>query len=153
MVGGNLQPISDFLLDTGIILRYLRRDRRAADLFDFLEQLGEVYVSAITYLETLIRVQPHEEDSTRLFFERVPPLIVSQEVAEKAASLIRKYPGVFGKEVGRGTPDAIIAATAWQQQGVLVTLDKKHFSKALIDEFTVQIIDQDAEDWISLLKL
>ena len=152
MAGEGLQPSSDFLLDTGIIIRHLRNDKRANDLLDYLEQIGDINVSAITYVEILILCRPHEEESTRLFFERVPPLIISQEVAEKAALLIRKYQAVFGKNNPRQYPDALIAATAWQRQGVLVTLNKKHFAKTHIDEFTVQVIEQDAEDWVRLLK-
>ena len=152
MAGEVLQSSSDFLLDTGIIIWHLRNDKRAHDLLEFLQEIGELSVSAITYMEILIKCQPHEKDSTRLFFDRVPPLIVSQEVAEKAALLIRKYQAVFGKDNPRQFPDALIAATAWQRHGVLVTLNKKHFTKTPIDEFTVQVIEQDAEDWVRLLK-
>ena len=152
MAGEGLLPSSDFLLDTGIVIRHLRNDKRAHVLLDFLEDIGKISVSAITYMEILIKCQPHEKDSTRLFFDRVPPLVVSQEVAEKAASLIRKYQNVFGKDNPRQFPDALIAATAWQRHGVLVTLNKKHFTKTPIDEFTVQVIEQDAEDWVKLLK-
>ena len=152
MAGEGLQTSSDFLLDTGIVIRHLRNEKRAHVLLDFLEDIGKISVSAITYMEILIKCQPHEKDSTRLFFDRVPPLIVSQEVAEKAASLIKKYQTVFGKDNPRQFPDALIAATAWQRHGVLVTLNKKHFTKTPIDEFTVQVIEQDAEDWVKLLK-
>ncbi len=152
MAGEGLQPNSNFLLDTGIIIRHLRNGKRANDLLDYLGQIGDINVSAITYVEILILCRPHEEASTRLFFERVPPLIVSQEVAEKAASLIRKYQTVFGKNNPSQYPDALIAATAWQRQAVLVTLNKKHFGKTPIDEFTVQVIRQDAKDWVSQLK-
>ena len=152
MAGEGLQPNSDFLLDTGVIIRHLRNDERAHALLDFLEQTGDIRLAVITYMEILVRSQSHEEESTRLFFDRVPPLIVSQEVAQKAASLIRKYHAVFGKDNPRQFPDALIAATAWQRQGVLVTLNKKHFAKTPIDEFKVQVIDQDAKDWVILLK-
>ena len=152
MAGEGLQPSSDFILDTCIIIRYLRETRQAAELLDLLEQTGEIRVSAITYMEILIGCQPHEEESVRLFFDRIQPLIVSQEVAEKAAFLIRKYKAVFGKDNTRQFPDALIAATAWQWHGVLVTLNKKHFANIPINEFTVQVIDQDADDWVALLK-
>ena len=148
MAGKGLQPSSDFLLDTGIIIRYLRKIRQAAYLLDFLEDNGRISVSVITYLEILIGCQPREEENTRLFFERIPPLAVSQEVAHKAASLIKKYPSVFGKEVGRGTPDALIAATAWQRQSILVTLNTRQFAKVPIAELTIQAIEQDAKDWV-----
>lgn len=153
MAGEGLQPSSDFLLDTGIIIRYLRGNRKAADLLDFLEDKGRISVSVITYLEILIGCQPREEESTRLFFDRVQPLIVSQELAHKAASLIKKYPSVFGKQIGRGTPDALIAATAWQRQATLVTLNTRQFAKVPIAEVAIYAIKQNAKDWTSHLKL
>jgi len=152
VAGEGLLLSSDFLLDTGIVIRHLRDDRRAHDLLDLLEQLGGIRVSTITFMEILVGCQPHEEESTRLFFERVSPLIIGQEVAEKAAFLIRKYQAVFGKDNPRQFPDALIAATTWQQEGIFVTLNKKHFAKTPINEFTVQVIDQEEEDWVSQLE-
>jgi predicted nucleic acid-binding protein len=148
-----LQPSSDFLLDTGIIIGHLRSDKRANDLLDYLEQKGTLSVSVITYMEILTGCKPREEKITNIFFERVPPLAVSQEVAQKASSLIKKYPGVFGKQIGRGTPDAIIAATAWQRQAILVTLNTRQFAKVPIAEVKVLSIKQNAKDWTSHLKL
>ena len=153
VAGKGLQPSSDFLLDTGIIIGHLRNDKRANDLLDYLEQVGELSVSAITYLEILVGCKPHEENSTRLFFERIQLLIVSQEIAQKASSLIKKYPGVFGNEVGRGTPDALIAATAWQRRATLVTLNTRQFAKVPIAEVNVCSIKQSSKDWTNHLKL
>ncbi len=153
MAGEGLLPSSDFLLDTGIVIRHLRNDKRAHDLLDFLEDNGKISVSVITYLEILIGCQPREEASTRIFFERIPSLAVIQEVAQKASSLIKKYPSVFGKQIGRGTPDALIAATAWQRQATLVTLNTRQFAKVPIAEVAICSIKQTAKDWTTLLKL
>jgi predicted nucleic acid-binding protein len=142
-----------FLLDTGIIIRYLRKAKQAADLLDFLVNIGEIGVSAITYLEVLIGCKPHEEETVQLLFERIPPIGVSQEVAHKCASLIKKYPSVFGREIGRGIPDALIAATAWQRQATLVTLNTRQFARVPINELRIHAIEQDAEDWVSQLKM
>src|SRR4030042_1209853 len=142
MAGESSQPSGDFLLETGIVIRHLRNDKRAHDLLDYLEKAGEIGVSVITCLEILTLCRPEEEESTVLFFDRVPPVIVGREVAQKAASLIKKYPAVFGKGISRGTPDALIAATAWQQGDTLVTLNTQHFAKVPIAELTVQAIDQ-----------
>ena len=153
MVGKGLQPSSDFLLDTGIIIRYLRKNRRASDLLDYLEEAGEISVSAITYMEILIKCRPDEEEATMLFFDRVPPVIVSREVAQKAASLLRRYPTAFGKDNPRGFPDALIAATAWQRGSTLITLNTRHFAKVPIAELAIQAIDQNARDWVTTLKI
>ncbi len=153
MAGEGLQPSSDFLLDTGIIIRHLRNDKRAHDLLDHLEEIGEISVSAITYMEILILCRPHEEEATLFFFDRVPPLIVSREIAHKAALLIRKYPAAFGKDSPRQYPDALIGATAWQRESTLVTLNAKHFARVPIAELAIQAIDQDSADWITTLRI
>ena len=151
MAGEVLQPVNKFILDTGIILRYLWGIKRAADLLEFLKSLGEIHTSTITYMEILVGLKPKEEKSLKLFFERVTPIHVDQDISEKAATLIRKYKSIFGRDNPRRFPDAIIAATAWQHKGTFVTLNKNQFSKTTINEFVVKVIDQDAKDWISLL--
>gem|GEM_PF-453262 len=148
MAGEDLQKSYDFLLDTGIIIRHLRNDKRAHDLFDLLEDNGSISVSVITYLEILIGCQPREEASTRIFFDRVSPLHVGQEIAGKAALLINNYPSVFGRKISRGTPDALIAATAWNMQATLVTLNTRQFTKIPIDEISIYAIKQNAKNWI-----
>ena len=72
MVGEDLLLSSDFLLDTGIVIRHLRNDNRAHDLLSFLENNGRINVSVITYLEILLGCRPHEVESTKLLFERLP---------------------------------------------------------------------------------
>ena len=153
MVGEDLRPSSDFLLDTGIIIRHLRNDKRAHDLLDHLEEIGAISVSTITYMEILVKCCPEEEEATLLFFDRVPPLTIGREVAHKAALLIRKYPTVFGKDNPRQYPDALIGATAWQRGSTLVTLNTKHFARVPINELAIQVIDQNARNWVSLLKM
>lgn len=152
MAGEDSLLNNDFLLDTGIVIRHLRNDKRAHDLLDLLEDNGIINVSVITYLEILIGCQPHEEESTRIFFERIPPLTVIQEVAQKASTLIKKYPSVFGKQIERRTPDALIVATAWQRQATLVTLNTRQFAKIPIGEVSIYPIKQNAKDWTSNLK-
>ena len=153
-VGGGLQSSSDLLLDTGIIIRHLRNDTRADDLLDYLEGIGDVKVSVITLMEILVGCRSKEEEENSLFlFDRISPLVVDPEVAKKASSLIRKYPNVFGRSVQRGTPDALIAATAWQQQRTLVTLNTRQFAKVPITELTIRAIDQRARDWVATLRI
>lgn len=143
---------NDFLLDTGIILRHLRNDTRAHDLLDHLEKLGEVTVSAVTYMEILIGCRSGEEDATLLFFDRVHPVTITPEIAHKAASLIKRYPAAFGKDNPRGFPDALIAATAWHKESALVTLNTRHFANLQISELEIQIINQNSPNWVSTLK-
>lgn len=154
MTGEALQSSNDLLLDTGIIIRHLRNDKRAHDLLDYLGDRGDIKVSVITFMEILVGCRSkEEEEQSSSFFDRVPPLIVNREVAHKASSLIKRYPTVFGRGVQRGTPDAIIAATAWQEQRILVTFNTRQFAKIPIAEIVIQAIDQNAADWVATLTI
>ena len=153
MVGAGLRTSNDFLLDTGIIIRYLRRETRAANLLDHLENLGEINVSVVTYMEILTGCRPEEENATTLLFERVSPVDISQEIAQKAALLIKKYPAAFGRDNPRGFPDALIAATAWQDGRTLVTFNTQHFARISMAELTIKAIDQNKRDWVAVLKM
>lgn len=152
MAGAGSRASNDFLLDTGIIIRYLRKIRQAADLLDYLEEIGQISVSAITYMEILVGSQPNEEEATMLFFDRVSPVTVGQEIAYKAASLVRNYPPAFGTDNPRGFPDAIIAATAWERGSALVTLNTRHFARVPIAEVVIQAIDQNSPDWVAAVR-
>ncbi len=154
MIGEALELAIDLLLDTGIVIRHLRNDKRAHDLLDYLEGRGDLKVSVITLMEVLVGCRtPEEEETSLLVFDRLPTLEVTRTVAEKASSLIKGYPSVFGRTIQRGTPDAIIAATAWEEQRALITLNTRQFAKAPISEITVQAIDQNAADWVAVLTI
>lgn len=152
MVGEDLQRSSNCLLDTGIVLRHLKNDKRAHGLLDYLEKIGEISVSVITYMEILVGSLPQEEEATMLFFDRVPPVTITREVAQKAASLIKKYPAAFGKNNPRGFPDALIAATACQWGSTLITFNTRHFARVPISELAIRAIDQNTNNWASSLR-
>jgi predicted nucleic acid-binding protein len=152
VAGEDLLPGNECLLDTGVVIRHLRNDKRAHDLLDFIEANSRINISVITYLEILLGCRPSEEEATRDFFDRVSTIAISQEVAQKAAFLIKKYPDVFGKQIGRGTPDGLIAATSWQMHATLITLNTRQFAKVPIVEIRVFAIKQNTRDWTQQFK-
>lgn len=153
VIGEVSKSNTDYLLDTGILIRHLRDDRRAHDLLDHLEKHGDIKVSSVTLMEILVGCHSQEEEDNSLFvFDRVSLIVVCREVAQKASKLIRKYPLVFGRGIQRGTPDAIIAATAWHDQRTLLTFNTRHFARVPITEIACKAIDQDAPDWISAIR-
>ena len=141
---------SVFVLDSGIIMRHLRGDLRAHDLIIHLESVGRVFVSVMTVTEVLIGCRNHQEvlESLRLF-RRVVPIKIGLRVAQKASHLIKRYPNVFGKDIRGGTPDALIAASAWQLKAPLYTLNIRHFANFDLAEISTVAIDQQARSWIS----
>lgn len=138
-----------FLIDSGVILRELRRDQRAAELLNHLASAGAIHVSVVTLTETLAGCRsPDEETSALDLFRRITPLPIDEEAAIEAAALIRQYPGVFGREVSRGTADAFIAGTAIRRGMRLVTLNRRHFATVPIAGLDPLVVNQDSPSWL-----
>lgn len=149
MIGvGSAVNDNSTLIDTGVIILHLRNDARANQLLDYLESKGDIKVSVITVMEILVGCRSkEEEDNSLLLFERVLPVSTNRDIAAKAAALIKKYPEVFGKGIQSGTPDAIIAATALNENRALITLNTRQFAKVPISEVRINAIDQNKPDW------
>lgn len=138
-----------YLIDSGVILRELQRDQRAAELLDYLARAGTIHGSVVTLTETLVGCRnPREESAALDLFRRITPLPIDEEAAVEAAELIRRYPGVFRKGVSRGTADAFIAGTAIRRQMKLVTLNIRHFANVPIAGLDTLAINQDSPSWL-----
>lgn len=138
-----------YLIDSGVILRELRRDQRAAELLNYLARAGTIHVSVVTLTETLVGCRTPEEESAAFdLFRQVTSLPIDEEAAIEAAAPIRRYPGVFGREISRGTADAFIAGTAIRRQMKLVTLNIRHFASVPIARLDALVINQDSDSWL-----
>jgi predicted nucleic acid-binding protein len=76
------------------------------------------------------------------------PIKIGLRVAQKASYFIKQYPQVFGKDISRGTADALIAASAWHLKAPLYTLNTRHFARFALVEISTVVIDQTARSWI-----
>jgi len=140
--------MSEVILDTGIVIRYLRGDRRAAQLLDSLEAQSLMSVSVVTVLEILVGCRDDDErDAAHELLARLNPVVIGLAVAEKAAPLIQRYPHVFGRQISRGTADALIAATAWNLDATLYTLNTRQFARFPLPELRIHPIDQNTRTW------
>ena len=108
----------DFLIDTNIII-YLTQGR--LKLSDFAKKGGDLYISSITYIETLGYAfkNKNDEENVTDFCDLFKRIFLTREV-EKQSILIRKSHKIK-------LPDAIIAATAIVYDLTLVTCDGNDF--------------------------
>jgi len=110
------------LIDTDVLIDYLRANSQAVDFLENLTQL--LLISSITVAELYAGVREGKEktalDNFISVFEVVP-------IDEKIATLGGLYRRDYGKSHGVGLADALIAATAKVKQAKLVTLNQKHF--------------------------
>lgn len=138
------------VLDTGILIRFLRGTSQALDLFKKLDSAkAELNVSVISALELYLGCRKGTDDRPAVdeLLDKFIVLEVTLPVAAESAVLIKNYPNYFGKGIARGTADALILASAWDKKAILYTLNTRHFSQAKIPEVNIHSIDQNAPIW------
>ena len=133
-------------MDSGIIMRELRGDSRAATLLDELSSKGDLIASAVTVFETYRGCRtPQEERAADHLFQRIAALDLTYDAAKTAAHLMRQYRGVFSSE--RAAADAMIAGAAITSAAVLVTLNTRQFAREAVDDLQTLVLNQDAPNW------
>ena len=114
-----------FLIDTDVLVDYLRGDSRAAKFLEGIQ--GDLFVSSITVAELYSGVRSVEEeralDQFLLAFQVVD---IDRQIAKAAG----RYRQQFSKSHGTGLADALIAASAEARHAILISLNKRHFPMA-----------------------
>jgi predicted nucleic acid-binding protein len=114
--------MAQLLVDTDVLIDYLRARPESVTYLENLTQ--SLVISAITVAELYAGVRDGAERvALENFISSFQVRAVDEEIAARAGILRRD----FRKSHGTGLADAIIAATAEEQQANLVTLNKKHF--------------------------
>ncbi len=113
-----------YLLDSGLVIRHLRGQKRIVQLLRGLGQMGRLSISAVTRLEVHAGMNPEERYATQKLLSRFVTYDLNKEIADRAGDMIHEG---RAKGIPIGVPDAIIAATALSQNLTLVTLNRAHF--------------------------
>ena len=110
-----------YIVDTDILIDFFRKDEAAAE---YLDSLGNWFVSVVTGLELLAGAQDKQEvaeiDIVLGIYKSVP---MSPEIGHLAYNLMKTY----SKSNGLDPCDALIAATAAFEGLKLSTKNDKHF--------------------------
>jgi predicted nucleic acid-binding protein len=110
------------LLDTDILIDYLRGHINAQRLFEALPE--DCAVSAISVAELHVGVREGaEQKALNALLDTFALIDLSPAIAAQGGLLRRDW----GKSHGCGLNDALLAATASATQRVLITLNAKHF--------------------------
>lgn len=114
--------MAPLLLDTDVLIEYLRGREQAASYLESLEE--ELAVSAITVAELYagVRGAPEREALDR-FLGAFRVLPVTREIAMMAGDFRRQW----GPSHGTDLPDAVLAATAESNRLALVTFNVRHY--------------------------
>ncbi len=112
------------LVDTSVLVDFLRGHRGARDLLETERSAGALHASEITRLEILAGMRPVEEEPTRLLLGTLAWHEVDAQVAEEAGELGRRW---LPSHQGIDGADLAIAATAILAKARLLTLNLRHF--------------------------
>jgi predicted nucleic acid-binding protein len=120
--------MSDYLLDTNVLVLHLRGERGVPELLERWVLAHELYISVATRVEILAGMRPRKEQLTLRLLDSMTNLSVSKTVADRAGRLIYAQ-AHRGHQVSFA--DALIAATALEHGLTLVTTNVRHFKPLL----------------------
>ena len=111
-----------YLIDTDVIIDYLRGNHKTKTYFDKIE--GNLYLSSITVAELYVGIKEGSERHTLEKFIALFDIITVDVAIAMQGGLYRRE---YFRRHGTGLADALIAASAHSISATLVTLNKKHF--------------------------
>ena len=114
----------DYLLDSCVLIRHLRRHGPSTDLLTSRALEGGLGVATISRLEIAEGMREHERTSTMLLLDSLTSYPLTIAIADLASEFIRRY---RAQGLSLDKPDAIIAATAVCHDLALLTYNAKHF--------------------------
>lgn len=112
------------LVDTSVIIDYLRGDPRAAEVLESARHQAPLHASEVTRLEVLAGMRSGEERGTQSLLSTFIWHEVDSSIAERAGALGRLWLRSHGSI---DSADLAIAATALSAECELLTLNVKHF--------------------------
>ena len=121
--------MNKFLVDSDIIIWYLKGRDKEVQLLEELSEKGELFTSVVTIAEIRAGLT---KDAKKIILELkniFKPLDITEEIAELTGEFKQKYK--------LDIADMFIAATAVVNKLTLVTYNKKHFSMPQIKLYSV----------------
>jgi predicted nucleic acid-binding protein len=112
------------LLDTDVVIDFLRSRSYARALLEKWSGEGLLAVSTLTHLEVYQGMRSSEEKATNLLLDGLVSIPVDVSVARRAGGLLRE---LRSKGLTVSVGDAIIAATALQLNVPLLTNNVEHY--------------------------
>jgi predicted nucleic acid-binding protein len=116
--------VPDYLLDSCVLVRHLRRHKPTTDLVSALVLEGQVGIATISRTEIIEGMREHEREATMRLLDSLPAYPLDVATADMAGEYIRRY---RAQGITLDKPDAIIGATAVLHDLMLVTYNQKHF--------------------------
>lgn len=117
--------MSSYLLDTSVIIDYLRGKKATVNLVkDLFYKGSNLGCCAINIAETYAGMLEKERGATEQFIDGLEYYEISRSIAKRAGDYKRQY---AQKGVGLSVPDVTIAAVAVDYELTLITGNSKHY--------------------------
>ncbi len=121
------------LVDTDILIDFLRGKERSRDYLISLLEDSTIYCSAITIAEIYAGMKEHEREKTMELIDGLNIVDINREIAEKA--------GMYKRDVKKQSlelDDCLIAATAFVKGAILATGNAKHYPMEDVKKITIK---------------
>ena len=116
--------MTSILLDSDVVIENLRGKMPIVkSINQALEGGSSFFVTPITWAEIYAGIRKGEERKIEAFFSAIPCVLITEEIGKKAG----EYLSDFSKSHGVKIADALIAATAYEEELFLFTLNYKHY--------------------------
>ncbi len=112
------------LLDTDVVIDFLRRRDYARKLLEGWSEEGLLAISTLTHLEIYQGMKTVEEKATNLLLDGLVSIPVDIPIARRAGKMLKE---LRGRGLTIGITDSIIAATALQLGTPLLTNNIEHY--------------------------
>lgn len=116
--------MSKALLDTDVIIWFLRGRESTRHWLDELKAGGVPCCSALSVTEVVLGMRPNEEAATLAFLESLEVIPPDREIAWKAGEWIREY---ARRGITLDFVDATIAATCFTRGLILASYNVRHY--------------------------
>ena len=84
--------MTDYLLDTNVLIFRLRNQPRVEQLLSQLDDGGDWYISSVTRTEILAGMRPHEEEQTLNLLNALTSFPIDNLVADRAGAYFTSTP-------------------------------------------------------------
>ena len=123
--------MKESLIDTDILSYYFRGNPEVVSRFNmYLDNFDRINISLITYFEILSGLLVKDSKGKLKMFESfcststiINPTVLSASIAAQTVARLHKNGTIIGNQ------DILIAATAIENNLILVTNNEKHFSR------------------------
>lgn len=116
------ERLTSALVDTGVFIAWFHGDHAAQQFFRDPER--RLYYAKVTRKELLRKpIRKAEADQIKAFLSRFRRINPDEQIAARFSELLRKHPYLQTHPA-----DALIAATAWEKNLPLLTVNLRHFA-------------------------